>query len=158
MSGSRAGSSRMTVKELSQVYVLQREIDYYDRKIDELRAKRTAISAPGFDKEPNGRNDSPGRENKIETLTAEIIDLEELMRLHRQQRVIEHQRLERYIGGVDDPTVRQIMRLRFEELLSWRDVAARMGPCYTEDQLKKMLYRYVEKHDDQTEETVTGEG
>lgn len=136
----------VTIKDLSTVYVLQKEIEWYDRKIDDLRAQRTAISAPAFDKEPNGKNDSPGRENKIEALTAEIIDLEELLRLHRQQRAIEYNRIERFIASVDDPAVRQVMRLRFEELLTWRDVAAKMGPCYTEDQLKKMLYRYVERH------------
>lgn len=133
----------MTIKELSQVFELQREIDLYDQRIDALRARRTTINAPAFDKEPGSRADPS--HSKIETLTAEIIDLEELLRLHRRQRVIELQRLERYIAGVDDTTVRQIMQLRFAELLTWREVAARMGPCYTEDQLKKMLYRYVER-------------
>lgn len=135
----------MTVRELSQVYALQREIDYYDSKIDELRAQRTAIQAPSFDKEPAGGHGDPSH-SKIEKLTAEIIDLEELMRLHRSQRVIEYQRLERYLAGVDDTTVRQIMHLRFAELLPWRAVAAKMGAGYSEDQLKKMLYRYLEKH------------
>lgn len=133
----------MTVKELSQVFELQREISLYDQRIDELRAQRTAIQAPSFDKEPGGRGDPS--HSKIEALTAEIIDLEELLRLHRRQRVIELQRLERYIGSVDDTTVRQIMQLRFAELMTWREVAAKMGPCYTEDQLKKTLYRYLEK-------------
>lgn len=133
----------MTVKELSQVFELQREINLYDQRIDELRAQRTAIQAPSFDKEPTGHGDPS--HSKIEALTAEIIDLEELLRLHRRQRVIELQRLERYIGSVDDTTVRQIMQLRFAELMTWREVAAKMGPCYTEDQLKKMLYRYLEK-------------
>lgn len=141
----------VTIKELSTVYVLQKEIEWYDRKIDDLRAQRTAISAPAFDKEPNGKNDSPGRENKIEALTAEIIDLEELMRLHRQQRVVEHQRLERYIQSVDDPVVRQIMQMRFAELKGWNEIAAEMH--YTPDAVKKRLYRYVERHGDEPEGT-----
>ena len=134
----------MTVRELSQVYELQREIDYYERKIDDLRAQRTAIAAPAFDKEPAGKNDGPGRENKIEKLTAEIIDLEELLRLHRQQRTVEHQRLERYIAEVDDPVVRQIMHMRFADLRSWTDIAGDMH--YTAEAVKKRLYRYLEKH------------
>lgn len=130
----------MTVKDLSQVYDLQREIDYYDRKIDELRAQRTAIQAPSFDKEPGGRGDPS--HSKIETLTAEIIDLEELIRLHRQQRVVECQRLERYIAGVEDPVVRQIMHLRFAELKSWQEIADSMH--YSIEAVKKRLYRYLE--------------
>lgn len=133
----------MTVKELSQVYELQREIEIYDRRIDDLRAQRTAIQAPGFDAEPSGKNDSPGRENKIETLTAEIIDLEELLRLHRRQRLIEHQRLERYVESVDDPVVRQIILMRFAELKSWPEVAGQMN--YSVEAVKKRLYRYLEK-------------
>lgn len=133
----------MTVRELSQVYALQREIDYYDSKIDELRAQRTAIQAPSFDKEPTGGHGDPSH-SKIEKLTAEIIDLEELMRLHRAQRVIESQRLERYIQAVDDTTVRQIMHLRFIELKSWQEIA--VGTNYSVDAVKKRLYRYLEKH------------
>lgn len=134
----------MTVKELSQVYELQREINLYDRRIDDLRAQRTAISAPAFDKEPAGKNDGPGRESKIERLTAEIIDLEEIIRLHRQQRILELQRLERYIGEVGDPVVRQIMQLRFADLRSWPEIAAEMH--YTAEAVKKRLYRYLEKN------------
>lgn len=134
----------MTIAELSRVYELKREIDWYDKRIDELRAQRTAISAPAFDKEPGQRGD-PSR-SKIETLTAEIIDLEELLRLHRQQIVIEHARLERYVATVDDPQVRQIMHLRYADLQSWSDVASAMH--YSVEAVKKRLYRYLEKHPD----------
>ena len=132
----------MTVKELSQVYELQREIEIYDRRIDELRAQRTAISAPAFDKEPTGSHGDPSH-SKIETLTAEIIDLEELLRLHRRQRLIEHQRLERYVESVDDPVVRQIIQMRFAELKSWPEVAKQMN--YSVEGAKKRLYRYLER-------------
>ena len=132
----------MTVKELSQVYELEREIKEYDRKIDELRARRTAISAPAFDKEPTGRTDPS--HSKVEALTAEIIDLEELLRLHRLQITVEHARLERYIGSIEDSAVRQIIHLRYAELLPWPEVARRMN--YTQEAVKKRLYRYLEKH------------
>lgn len=132
----------MTIAELSRVYELQREIDWYDKRIDELRAQRTAIAAPAFDKEPGQRGDPA--HSKIEALTAEIIDLEELLRLHRQQIVVEHQRLERYVASVDDPQVRQIMHLRYAELLGWGEVA--QGMHYSVEAVKKRLYRYLEKH------------
>lgn len=140
----------MTVKELSQVYMLQQEIDRYDRRIDELRAQRTAIQAPSFDKEPGGHGDPA--HSKIETLTAEIIDLEELLRLHRRQRVLECQRLERYIAGVEDPVVRQIMQMRFADLVQWPEIAKEMN--YSIEAVKKRLYRYLEKHDENGVEIV----
>lgn len=135
----------MTYDDLYQLRDLEREIKRYDQRIDELRAQRTAINAPAFDREPSGRNDSPGRESKIERLTAEIIDLEELLRLSREKRVIEKQRLERYISQVDDSLTRQVMELRFNALLSWNQIAARM-PGSTVGSLKMMLGRYLERH------------
>ena len=135
----------MTYDDLYQLRDLEREIKRYDQRIDELRAQRTAINAPAFDRGPSGRNDSPGRESKIERLTAEIIDLEELLRLSREKRVIEKQRLERYISQVDDSLTRQVMELRFNAQLSWNQIAARM-PGSTVGSLKMMLGRYLERH------------
>ena len=132
----------MTVTDLSQVFKLEKEIEWYDRRIDKLRAERTAISAPAFDKEPTGKGDPS--HSKIETLTAEIIDLEELLRLHREQRAVEHQRLERYVAGVEDSDVRQIIHLRYAELKTWDETAKAMN--YTVEGVKKKLYRYLEKH------------
>lgn len=132
----------MTIHELSQLYFIEQEIKRYDDRIDELRARRTAISAPSFDKEPGGRRDPT--DSKIERLTAEIIDLENLLRLHREQRAVEHQRLERYISGVEDAQVRQIMHYRFEDLLTWPEIGRRMQ--YSVEAVKKRLYRYLETH------------
>lgn len=137
----------MTYNDLYQLRDLDREIKRYDQRIDELRAQRTAINAPAFDREPSGRNDSPGRESKIERLTAEIIDLEELLRLNREKRVVEQQRLERYIASVDDSLTRQVMELRFSAQLSWNAVAARI-PGSSVGSLKMMLGRYLERHTD----------
>lgn len=136
----------MTYDDLYRVKDLEQEIQRYDQRIDELRAQRVAISAPAFDREPSGRNDGPGGDNKIERLTAEIIDLEQLLHINREKRVIEKQRLERYIASVDDSTVRRIMELRFYAVLSWNDVAAKMGSGYTVGSLKMMLSRYLERH------------
>ena len=138
----------MTYEDLYRVKDLDAEIKRYDQRIDELRAQRTAISALAFDREPSGRNDSPGRESKIERLTAEIIDLEQLLHINREKRIVEKQRLERFISSVDDSTVRRIIELRFNAVLSWNEVAARMGSGYTVGSLKMMLSRYLERHSD----------
>ena len=139
----------MTYDDLYQLRDLDREIRRYDQRIDELRAQRSSISAPSFDREPSGRNDSPGRASKIERLTAEIIDLEELLRLSREKRVVEKQRLERYISQVEDSLTRQVMELKFNAGLSWNEIAARLGPGYTVGSLKMMLSRYLERHTDE---------
>ena len=41
--------------------------------------------------------------------------------------------------------IRMIVRLRYIENMQWDDVADRFGPGYTEDSVKKMFYRYLDK-------------
>lgn len=41
--------------------------------------------------------------------------------------------------------IRMIVRLRYIENLQWDEVADRFGPGYTEDSVKKMFYRYLDK-------------
>lgn len=137
----------MNVQELSTYYYLQQEIERYDRRITQLREERKAIRGPRYNSNGAGRGGTT--ENKIEALTAEIIDLEELLVLNRKKRTKELARLERYIAGVADPAARTVIDLRFRELLSWDGVAARMaqtGDVRTADCWKKVLYRYLEKH------------
>lgn len=137
----------MTIKELSQLYNIEKEIEWYDQRIDTLRAQRTAISAPAFDKEPGGKSDPS--HSKIEALTAEIIDLEEILSLNRKQAGIECIRLERYIATVPDATVRRIMHLRFFDLKPWTKVAREMN--YTESAVKMRLQRFLESTETENE-------
>lgn len=41
--------------------------------------------------------------------------------------------------------IRMIVRLRYIENLQWDEVASRFGAGYSEDAVKKMFYRYIEK-------------
>lgn len=137
----------MTIKDLSSYYYLQQEIARYDERITRLREERETMRGPRYDSIGAGRGGTP--ENKIEALTAEIVDLEDLLALNRKKRTKELDRLERYISSVKDPVARTVIDLRFRELLSWDGVAARMaktGDARTADCWKKILYRYLEKH------------
>lgn len=54
-------------------------------------------------------------------------------------------KLEEFIQSVDDPLVRDIIRLRFEDGLKWEQVADKIVG-YTVDALKKRLYRYLRRN------------
>lgn len=54
--------------------------------------------------------------------------------------------IESYISNIEDSHIRRIVSLRFVENLSWGDVARRIGGGNTEDSVKKMFYRYMEKN------------
>lgn len=53
--------------------------------------------------------------------------------------------VEEFIAGLEDSRIRRIITLRFIENLSWNKVADRIGGGNTEDSVKKMFYRFMEK-------------
>ncbi len=53
-------------------------------------------------------------------------------------------KIEAFISEIDDSHMRRIVHLRFVEGLSWSEVARRVGGN-TEESIKKMFYRFLEK-------------
>lgn len=157
----------MTVKELSQLYNLNREIEADqlrlvrledeiqkdERELRYLEAKAASISSPGFDGMPK----SPSAGNKIESSVAELLDLRDLiarkkelrsecaMTIHAKQILCltERNRLERYIAGLPSSLLRMIFTYRFVNGLTWFQVSEHIGMHTTEDSVKKACYRYL---------------
>lgn len=53
--------------------------------------------------------------------------------------------LEEFMHNIDDSHIRRIVNLRYIEKLSWNEVANRIGGGNTEDSVRKMLERFLEK-------------
>ncbi len=132
----------MTLKELSQLYYLNREIEMDQRRLEELRAKSTSPGSPRFDGMPKGTTTV----SKVERFAEEIADLEAIIAAKQQQCIHERNRLERYINDIDDSLIRQIFTFRFVSGLPWPQVAAHIGGKNTEKSVSKACYRYIEKH------------
>lgn len=129
----------MTLKELSQLYYLDREIELDRERLAELRADLLCPRSPDYDGMP--RNPNP--ENALERCVAEIVDLEDVIRAKIEQRIYERARLERYISDIPDSLTRQIFTLRFVEGLTWEQVAARTGGNNTAKNCSNICYRYI---------------
>jgi len=129
----------MTLKELSQLYYLNREIEMDGQRIAELRAKAENASAGQLSDMPK----SPNMENKLERYVAEMVDLEVIIHAKRQQCIHEQKRLERYIADIDDSLIRQIFKLRFIQGLNWLQVAHRLGGPMTESYVKNTCYKFL---------------
>ena len=124
----------MTLKELSQLYYLNREIEMDEQRLAELRAKAESIASPQISDMPK----APSPENKMERYIAEIVDLAAII-LSKQQRCIhERNRLERFITDISDSLTRQIFSLRFVEGMDWGEVAAEL-----DGKRKRMTGKYV---------------
>ncbi len=131
----------MTLKELSQLYYLNREIEMDQHRLRELELKALP-GAQVITGMPHGSSvaDIVGR------YAAEIADLRGIIEAKHQQCLYERSRLERYIADIDDSLLRQIFTYRFVNGLPWLQVAACIGGNNTADSVRVACNRYIEKH------------
>lgn len=136
----------MTLKELSQLYYLTREIEADQRRLEELERLAGAPSSSNLSGMPRAPH---GADSKIERMAAEIVDLQAIIAARQIQCIHERARLERWISEIDDSFTRQIYLLRFAESASWNEVADRMTTQYgkdiTEYAVKQRCYRYLDE-------------
>ena len=131
----------MTVKELSQLYYLNREIEADQQRLDELEVRVSSPKSPNYDGMPH----APGYSDSLSRMVAEIVDTKAILAAKQLQCIHERNRLERYISSIPDSLTRQIFALRFINGLSWYQVAMHIGGGNTEDSVKKVCYRYLNK-------------
>ena len=131
----------MTVKELSQLYWLNREIEADKRRLEELESM---VSSPKT-QILNGMPRASGCGDSVARRVADIIDLKAIISAKQQQCIYERNRLERYINSIPDSLTRQIFSLRFINGLSWIQTAMSIGGGNTEDGVRKRVYRYIKR-------------
>ena len=102
----------MTLKELSQVYYLRKEIDRLEAKINALSSGPGGSQITGM----------PGRGSKVSDPVADTIErkskYEDLLRSAHKQYSAELDKLEQYIQSIEDSRTRQVFELRFEQLMN----------------------------------------
>lgn len=132
----------MTMKELSQLYWLGREIANDEAQLRQLEATAYAPSAAKASGMPraSGVGDPTGQ------AATEIAELRTLIEGKQRRCLRERVRLERYIARVSDSEVRQILRLRFGQAMSWGQVAAELGPGNTAERVRQVCHRYLRTH------------
>lgn len=140
----------MTIKELSQLYYLKREIEDCEKKLIELEAQR-GVSALVVDDMPHGKGPA---KSQVERLAAEIVDLKAILHAKRIECIHEKNRLERYISAISDSFTRQIFEHRFADCMSWPEVAKHIGGATVMDEstVRKICYRYLEGSEDREAE------
>ena len=160
----------MTVKELSKLYWLNREVELNKKQLADLEAEierdkselyflrrdLDGLASPKLDGMPHGTDVHSPVENTVE----HILKLEDALsqkhdalvnltaRISARQTLIilERDRLEQYIETVPDSNLRQVFTLRFVNGLPWEQVAAGMGAGFLADTVRKACYRYLRKN------------
>ena len=77
----------------------------------------------------------------------ELREIKTLIELRQQECFIEYTKLIRYINGVGDSLMRQILTLRYVNNLPWNQVAMSIGGGNTDENVKKLCYRYIKAND-----------
>lgn len=132
----------MTLRELSQLYYLSREIEHDKRELARLKWESVSPRTQRLTGLPHGG----GHENITEQKIAAIVDLEAIIRAKIARCMYERNRLERYIAEIPDSLTRQIFTLRFVKGFSWVQVAMHVGGNNTENSVKMICYRYLKKN------------
>lgn len=132
----------MTLDELNAYPYVLRAVERYEIKLAELYDDSVGSMSPDMSGMPHGRG---GMHSKVvagyernETMITQIS--ERLNDYLKQLR-----RYEEFFKSIDDVQTFQIFELRFKELLSWEQVAARVGGNNTKDSVKQICYRYLKK-------------
>lgn len=131
----------MTLRELSQLYYLRKEIEHDKQRLTELRSDLLSPKSPSYDGMPKSPNPDPAMERRI----AQIADLEAIIGAKIAQCLHERNRLERYITEIPDSLTRQIFQLRFINGMTWPQIAYSVGGNNTEASVKMTCYRYIKK-------------
>lgn len=129
------------IKDLSQLYYLNREIEREKRRLAELETAAQSCTA-----NITGMPHGSGVSDKIGGYAAEIADLKSLVELNIQKCWYELNRLNRYIAAIDDSLTRQVFTLRFVNGLPWQQVAMCIGGDNTAAGVKMICYRYVQSN------------
>lgn len=149
----------MTKDELSSLFALNREIDHLHEQYRQARAqydstfKGDVLSDTVTGSSPEwpycqhtmtiaGIPDATGHRGEYRKELAKTISQIWDMAQRRER---ERNRLLVYIDGIEDSEMRLILTLRYVDGLHWPEVAAKMGPDYSEDGVRKASERFLEK-------------
>lgn len=131
----------MTLKELSQLYYLNREIKRDEERLNELKMTQLKVTPnyAGMPKAKGKINDTMAQN------VAYIVDLEQMLRLNIEKRYYEEKRIMNFICSIDDCFLRLIFKLRFIDCKKWNTIALEVGGGNTDATVKMACFRYLQK-------------
>ncbi len=162
----------MTVKELSQLYYLNKEVKLNKEKLEQLEKElaedehllecletsAASPSAPNYSGMPKGTQLG----NKLENSVIQISALKDKINRKRELRsnckttidakqilcLVERDKLERYIADLPTSLLRLIFTYRFVDGLTWAEVSDSIDIVKTtSDSVKMMCYRHLKEQD-----------
>lgn len=111
----------------------------WEQELERLRG-RSLVQSPQL-------NASHGSDtsDKVGALAEKRVDLERLISAKREEIQQQRDKAVVYIYGIPDSLTRQIVYYRCVSLFSWRRVAYEVGGNNTEDGVRKIYSRFMDK-------------
>lgn len=138
----------MTKKEMSRYYWLKHEIQTQKKRLKHLRDKKQEGIVADI---VNDYRTGTGIPIKIEGVSSDefsrpvmIHILEEKIKKNIKESEIAMREIEEYIQTIDDPRLREVMRSRFIDCLSWEMVGRKnyISPDYARQLVNKHFNKY----------------
>ena len=133
----------MDKKTLYRLFYLPKIIEQKRREIKRIE-ERLGIKSPSLTGMPHGS----GVHDKIGEGVPELVDkkneLDEILRGYEA----EEMRLNKWIDDIEDLQIQTYMSLRFKERMSWNEVADVAGGNNSENSVRMMVNRYLERSEE----------
>lgn len=130
----------MTISELNQLYNLTKLIERDENEIQMIE-DRLGVKSPSL----TGMPHAPGAHDKLGEGIPELVDRKNELEERKKKYTEVRNKLRSYIETVPDLHVRLIMQLRFLDMMSWNEVANFAGGKNSEDSVRMMVIRYIDK-------------
>lgn len=132
--------------QLKQYKALQREIEALNKAIVEMGEQGPSVSSDAV----SSAAEWPYSKHTVQIDGLDWSEYDRQMRAVLRKREAAKARaaaqlseIEEYIAGIEDSVMRQIIRYRYIDGLSWRQVAVRVGGGNTEDSVRKAQDRFL---------------
>ena len=125
----------MTIKELSNLYHINKKIEWLQNEIATVRSKTEKVTTiiTGM---PRGGVPIDYKD--------ELVDLCAMLEIAVQESILEERRLLRYIETIDDVQLQNIIRYRYIDGLTWTQVAHKIGNN-TSDSVRMAVMRFLKE-------------
>lgn len=131
----------MTEKQLSRYYYLKKDIKDLEIRINEIK-ETGGISGIQY-------KDDVGKGSGIhKSIQDKLTDLMSILLEKRVSALEEYLKIEDFINTIEDNEIKLIIKYRFMDRMSWKEVADRLcgdTKCTTSDAPRKKLKRFLEK-------------
>lgn len=125
----------MDMQDLNQNIKLHERLDRAYEMLDSLREK-AGLQAPKMDGMPHGTDVS----DKVGNIAIAIADLEARIDALEDMIALNDEKIRAFANTIEDERIQMAIQMRYISGFTWRDTAELMGPRYTENSVKQLVY------------------